>query len=356
MKRLLTLLLILIPLQGFSQWVRFPIEFWAATPREDTLSFYLVGDVLAHGRVVASASTHGYKDFFKHVEGNIQGADVAICNMEFPLAGKPYTGYPHFSGPESFAEYLTEVGFDVLLTANNHMLDKGPEGLSRTIRELESRDIPYTGTAASERTDTLLNPLILSVKGVRVALVNFTYGTNTGSKKPWPKVQRMSREALSPVMARARKKADIILVFPHWGVEYETRHNAQQESLARWLVEQGAHAIIGAHPHVVQDMQWIDGVPVYYSLGNALSNQNDFIARLEAALTLRFVLRLGEAPQLLPPRLDLLWCTKPGMVEDSYAAVPVTLPPTCWRDPADYQIMQDTLNSDDIIAIFAEDL
>ena len=144
-------------------------------------------------------------------------------------------------------------------------------------------------------------------------------------------------------------------MFPHWGVEYETRHSAQQESFARWLVSQGAHAIIGSHPHVVQDMQWIDGVPVYYSLGNALSNQNDYIARLEGAVTLKYVLRFGETPEMLPPRLDLLWCTKPGMIEDSYAAVPITLPSSYWRDPADYQTMQSTLKSNDILAIFVTD-
>lgn len=343
MRRLLAILLLMIPLQGFSQWIHFPGEYWTCPVRTDTLSFYVVGDVLAHGRVVQSAAVHGYSDFFKHVEGDIRRADVAICNLEFPLAGKPYTGYPVFSGPESYAGYLSDVGFDVLLTANNHMLDKGNQGLSRTIGQLEDLSILYTGVAASEKADTLLNPLILPVKGLRVALVNFTYGTNLGASARWPKVQRMSREALAPVMARARAKADLILVFPHWGVEYETRHNAQQEDLARWLISQGADAIIGSHPHVVQDMQWIDGVPVYYSLGNALSNQNDHIARLEGALTLRYVLRFGEAPEMLPPRLDLLWCTKPGMVENSYAAVPVELPASFWQDPQDYQIMASTL-------------
>ena len=342
MRRLLVILLLMIPLQGFSQWIHFPGEYWTCPTRTDTLTFYVVGDVLAHGRVVQSASVHGYTDFFKHVEGNIQKADVAVCNLEFPLAGKPYTGYPVFSGPESYAEYLSDVGFDVLLTANNHMLDKGNPGLSRTIGKLEDLSILYTGVADSEKADSLLNPLILPVKGIRVALVNFTYGTNQGATARWPKIHRMNREALAPVMARARAKADLILVFPHWGIEYETRHSAQQEDMARWLISEGADAIIGSHPHVVQDMQWIDGVPVYYSLGNALSNQNDLIARLEAALTLRYVLRFGEAPEMLPPRLDLLWCTKPGMVEDSYAAVPVELPASFWRDPADYETMQAT--------------
>lgn len=346
MKRLLTALFLLLSLPAFSQVIHFPVEFWRARPRTDTVSLYIVGDVLSHGKVVKSAQKYGYGDFFKHLEPEIQGADIAICNMEFPLAGKPYTGYPVFSGPESFTEYLSQVGFDVFLTANNHILDKGTAGLSRTIRQLDSRGLWYTGIAASEAADTLLNPLIVSVKGIRVALVNFTYGTNQGGSARWPKVHRMQKEALAPVMERARRKADVVLVLPHWGIEYALRHNAAQEEMARWLVSQGADAIVGTHPHVVQDMQWMNGVPVYYSLGNALSNQNDLPARLEAAVTLRFAVGLGSLPtHLAGSRLRFLWCTKPGMIEDAYSAVPVELPASFWRDAADYETMKTTLET-----------
>jgi poly-gamma-glutamate synthesis protein (capsule biosynthesis protein) len=93
----------------------------------------------------------------------------------------------------------------------------------------------------------------------------------------------------------------------------------------------------------VQDTQVIEGVPIVYSLGNALSNQNDLPARLEACATLRIVCRWGEPPTVLAPQLEFLWCTKPGMVEDSYSAVPVTLPKENWRDQNDYQRMQNTL-------------
>ena len=344
MRRFLAVILLLVSLPGFSQVIHFPVEFWQAKPRTDTVSLYIVGDVLSHGKVVKSAETFGYGDFFKHLEGEIQGADVAVCNLEFPLAGEPYTGYPVFSGPDSFAQYLSDVGFDIFLTANNHILDKGTPGLSRTIDQLEKRGLWYTGIAATEAADTLLNPLMVSVKGIRIALVNFTYGTNQGASARWPKVHRMQKEALAPVMARARK-ADVVLVFPHWGIEYATRHNAAQEEMARWLVEQGADAIIGTHPHVVQDMQWMGEVPVYYSLGNALSNQNDLPARLEGAVTLRFAVGLGTLPtHLTEARMDYLWCTKPGMVEDAYAAVPVELPASCWRVPSDHETMLRTLD------------
>ena len=336
-------LALLLPLWAAAQGIRFPVEFWRSpAPQADTVRIYIVGDVLSHGRVMESSAQYGYSSFFKYVEKDIQEADLAICNMEFPLAGKPYSGYPVFSGPESFPEYLSEVGFGIFLLGNNHVLDKGSAGLSRTIEQMELRGLRYTGVAASEAADTLLNPLFVSVKGLRLAIVNFTYGTNQGASARWPKVQRMNRESLKPIMARAREKADIVLVCPHWGVEYALDHNAEQAEMARWLVQQGAHVIVGSHPHVVQDMEWIDGVPVYYSLGNALSNQNDLYARLEGAVTLRFATRLGERPHLASAHLDYLWCTKPGMIEDSYAAVPVTLPASFWRVPSDHETMENT--------------
>jgi len=308
------------------------------------VTLWIVGDIISHRAVSKSAEAHGYSSFFKYVEEDLQGADLAIGNMEFPLAGQPYSGYPSFSGPDDFAQYLKDVGFDVLLTANNHMLDKGSAGLRRTIRALDDMDITYTGIAADAAADRLRNPLIVRVRDLTFALVNFTYGTNSGADSPWPKVWYMNRKALEPVMARAREAADFVLVFPHWGVEYVFRHNAYQEDLARWLVAHGADLIIGGHPHVIQDYQEIEGVPVVYSLGNALSNQNDLPARLEAAVTFKIVTRWREDPVLLPPHFTYLWCTKPGMIEDSYAAVPVTLPSEYWRVPEDFEIMTETFN------------
>ena len=211
MRRLLAILLLMIPLQGFSQWIRFPVEYWTVTPKADTLTFYLVGDVLAHGRVVQSASVYGYTDFFKHVEGNIRKADVAVCNMEFPLGGKPYTGYPVFSGPESFAEYLSDVGFDVLLTANNHMLDKGFEGLSRTIGQLEERDILYTGTAASAPSETSQRARLSCWSLCRVSY----------STPQWGKTRIMSAFSRARAMTGARASRLIRCTLGQWTADPE---------------------------------------------------------------------------------------------------------------------------------------
>lgn len=317
------------------------LEYPLIEPKSDTVSIFIVGDIISHRSVSKSAEQFGYSSFFQYVDDQVRGADLAIGNMEFPLAGKPYTGYPVFSGPDDFAAYLDDAGFDVLLTANNHMLDKGNAGMQRTIDALEGLGITYTGIAADVEKDTLLTPLFVHVRGLRIAIVNYTYGTNSGADAAWPKINYLKKSEMAPAMAKARK-ADFVLAFPHWGIEYQHRHCREQEDLAEWFVAQGADAVIGSHPHVIQDMQWIDGVPVIYSLGNALSNQNDLPARLELAVTLKIVRHWGEDPVLLEPEYLYLWCTKPGMIEDSYAAVPVTLDRSYWKDQDDYDRMANT--------------
>ena len=318
-----------------------PLRFELLPPKPDTVSLFIVGDIMSHRAVSKSAEEHGYGSFFKHIEDRIARADLAVGNMEFPLAGKPYTGYPAFSGPDGYAQYLSDVGFDIFLTANNHILDKGTAGICRTIEVLERKGLVYTGIAADGQADTLLNPLMVHVRGLRIAIVNFTYGTNTGPFDKWPKVNYMRKADILPMLVRARQ-ADLVMVFPHWGTEYRLHHDREQEEMARWLIENGADVIVGAHPHVIQDVQYIEGKPVLYSLGNALSNQNDLNSRLEMAVTLRIVLERDKEPRLLPPGYEYLWCTKPGMVEDSYSAVPVTMPDSLWREKSDYQNMQAT--------------
>ena len=318
-----------------------PLRFDLIKEKPDTVSIFVVGDIMSHRAVSKSAEQFGYQSFFKYIADRIEGADLAVGNMEFPLAGPPYTGYPAFSGPDEYAQYLSDVGFDVFLTSNNHILDKGTAGIRRTIDVLEEKNLIYTGIARDAQADTLLNPLMLHVRGLRIAIVNFTYGTNVGPWDQWPAVHRMRKDDILPMLERARE-ADLVLVFPHWGTEYRLHHSVAQEEMARWLVENGADVIVGTHPHVIQDVQYIGEAPVIYSLGNALSNQNDLNSRLELALTLRIVLERDKAPRLLEPSFEYLWCAKPGMVEDSYSAVPVTLPDSLWRVKADYQNMQST--------------
>lgn len=306
----------------------------------DTVSVYIIGDVMMHTRQLQ----HDHTYFLSQIEPYMQQADFCIANMEFSLGGEPYSGYPAFSTPDYYADYVASCGADVFLTANNHILDRGSRGLLRTIRIYDgmagSHGIRYTGIGKE--------PLIIHKHGIRIALVNFTYGTNVGPDGKAPDVLRMKKEDVSTAIQSGKSAgADFIVALPHWGVEYELQHCARQEEWARWLAEQGCSAIVGAHPHVVQDTTHIKGVPVIYSMGNAVSNMSAPNTRLELAVTLRFVIdHISGEKKMLEPQLDWLWCTLPGKLTPSYATVRIKDWATRrseWLNPSDYDNMCATL-------------
>lgn len=316
----------------------------------DTVSVHIIGDVMMHGKQLPCDCT----TFLRDITPEMQAADISIANMEFALGGAPYTGYPSFSTPDYYARYIAgECGADVLLTANNHILDRGSDGLTRTLRvydELrDSLGTFHTGSSRhpSERRDNF--PLIVHSKGISIAIINFTYGTNSGSSDGWPKVNRMRKEEIGAAFERAKARgADFIVAIPHWGQEYSLKHSQSQQEWAEWLVDQGADVIVGSHPHVVQDTTHIKGVPVIYSLGNAVSNMSAINTRLELSATLRFVIddRTGSKT-MLEPQLDFMWCTLPGkLIPDSYATIYVKKWATRkseWLTPSDYENMVETL-------------
>lgn len=286
---------------------------------------------------------YDHSHFLDDLRPLLSEADLSIANAEFTLAGPPYTGYPAFSAPDTYLSSILDAGVDVLLTANNHILDKGPKGLERTLKQYDV----FAGSGLDEEQYLKNNPLLLNVKGVRLALVNFTYGTNKGSGKEYPKVSRMNRSEIARQMRRARALADFVIVLPHWGEEYVLRHNRTQQEWAEWLVEQGADAIVGAHPHVVQDTTFIKGVPVIYSLGNAVSNMSAVNTRLELAAVLKLVHRKGSKETcVLRPELKFLWCTLPGKKTDNFRTVVVEEQigkRGDWIDASDYDNMIQTL-------------
>lgn len=320
----------------------------------DTATIFIMGDVMMHADQISNArkadGTYGFSTYFKHMEDLIGSADLAVANMEFTLAGKPYTGYPSFSAPDGFEDYVAGCGVDVFLTANNHILDKGGKGLTRTLErysEMEGRGIVrHTGSATSEEDDSGRFPLMLAVRGVRVTLVNFTYGTNRKPSEDYPKVHVTDKEEISAAIGKARAAGtEFVIALPHWGTEYVLHHSSEQEDLARWLVGQGCDAVVGAHPHVVQDAGRIGDAPVVYSLGNAISNMSARNTRIGLAVVLRIVTEFWGSRRMLDPEYILTWCTRPGTLTDSYATIPVRDflgKRDLWKDPSDYDNMEQS--------------
>jgi poly-gamma-glutamate capsule biosynthesis protein CapA/YwtB (metallophosphatase superfamily) len=252
----------------------------AAAAQHSQLKVVFTGDIMGHDSQIASAmdegdSVYDYKPCFQYLRPYLQDADVVIGNLEVTFAGEPYKGYPAFSSPDELADALRWAGFDILVNANNHALDRGNQGLTRTIRVLGDRDMLQTGTFPDEDARGLYYPLILEKHGIRIALLNYTYGTNGIRDRPPSIVNRIDTALIRADLQKAETaRPDFILATLHWGNEYELMENPAQQQLASFLFSLGVDAIIGSHPHVVQPIRGGEaGSLVAYSLGNLISNQ-----------------------------------------------------------------------------------
>ena len=257
------------------------------------ISFTLaaIGDIMCHNTQYIDAynedtDTYDFSYVFENISLYTKTADICIGNLETTFAGEDigYSSYPTFNTPDELAYELKDIGIDVLSTAGNHSLDKGFDGLSRTIDVLNDADISHLGTYKSkEEQDTTL---IKYVKGVKIAFVNYTYGTN-GISIPSDKqfcVNLIDENLIKEQIDKAKQEEpDIIIACMHWGSEYKTTQNSTQEDLADFLFQNGVDIILGTHPHVLEPMEkrtvtLDDGTTkdgfVIYSLGNFIADQN----------------------------------------------------------------------------------
>lgn len=286
--------------------------------RQDTVTLLFAGDAMSHTVQVKWArqgNTLDYSACFSGIKPYLERADLSIVNLEAPLAGAPYTGYPRFSAPNDYAEALRDAGFNLMLLANNHIADKGKAGLEKTIDELEQLELPYTGAYRNSEARSCLYPYRKTFSNgydsMQVTFYNCTYGTNGMPVYAPNEVNRIDtaqiRDDLREAGNDADNDADIRVMCIHWGNEYQTRSSAAQRETARWLAEAGFDLIIGSHPHVVQEVDTItttDGrkVTVFYSLGNMLSNQRwrgsngGILAMVKLATAEKRITEVGYVP------------------------------------------------------------
>lgn len=259
------------------------------TPVPDTtITLRFTGDIMCHDRQIAGAlqddGSYCMDDWFDPIRESLQKADLTVGNLETVFMGgeKPYTGFPKFNTPDSMADALVNAGFDVVTTANNHANDHRIEGITRTLEVLDSRGIAHTGTYARE--EDFDDHLIVDVKGVKVGILSYTDTFNSEPKKKWH-VRKLDEELVQKDVKALRKAgAEFIVCMVHWGSEYEETPGSSQERNAIMMAQAGVDAIFGHHPHVIQTAELLqtempDGttktVPVAYSMGNFISNQQD---------------------------------------------------------------------------------
>ncbi|MDD3079033.1 MAG: CapA family protein [Paludibacter sp.] len=250
---------------------------------EESVSLIFAGDIMGHSPQYKAAynaenQKYDYEPCFRFIKKYVEEADFGIVNLETPVAGKPYSGYPNFSNPDALLDALKDAGYDVLLTANNHVADRGKSGLERTIRQISRRNLKFAGSYLSQEQRDTVYPVILTKDSFKIALFNYTYGTN-GHTVLAPDIVNMIDTNLikSDLKRLENKNIDFRIIYLHWGTEYQLQANEQQRQLAAWLANLGFDLVIGSHPHVVQNAEFLQigdrVVPVIYSLGNSISNQ-----------------------------------------------------------------------------------
>ncbi len=265
------------------------------------------GDVLMHMGVVNAAEIEGdnydYSKLFAFLQSYVESADYAVANLETTLAGKDngykYSGYPQFNCPDGIAHSLKQLGFDMLLTANNHSYDTRETGFFRTQQVLQEAGLNHLGTVPSSDI-----PLwqVQEIDGVLVGMICYTYEARSEyhldkpglngipmSEKAGALIGRFQyseldafyEEMAANIDAMETAGAEAIVLYIHWGNEYQTKENGTQNQIAQAMCDLGVDVIVGGHPHVVQPMELLTSTEdpsqktvCLYSMGNFISNQN----------------------------------------------------------------------------------
>lgn len=273
--------------------------------KDITATLAVCGDIMSHMPQTNDAwsITENKYNYFPMISGAaewVSKADYAVANLETTFAGAPdYSGYPAFNTPDELSDALKQAGFDMLLTANNHCMDRGYNGLVRTLDVLDERGIAHIGTyRTQEERDANNGVVVADIGGISVAFLGYTYGTNgipIADDKTFSvnlfntdymsSVSNLDTEKLLKDLSYAENlNTDLIAVMMHWGVEYQIQQNDYQTEIAQFLFDNGADIILGGHPHVLQPMKLYIKTEangeqtqgfICYSLGNFISAQKD---------------------------------------------------------------------------------
>ncbi len=260
----------------------------AGTAGPPAFTVAAAGDILIHPQLTdqarkdaKGAGGKGSIDFDPVMAGIkpvISKADLGICHFE-PVVGKPegpFQSFPDFLVPPQITTTIKNVGYDTCSTASNHSLDHGPTGVRRTLDALDAAGLKHTGSARDR--EEAEKPLILDVKGVKVAQLSYTLGFNgreLPADKPWLANKTAFRDIAAAEKAARAAGAEVVILSIHWGREHHPDPSTPQLKLARRLAEDtGIDLVVGHHAHVVQPMEKIDGTWVAYGLGNQLARHD----------------------------------------------------------------------------------
>lgn len=267
---------------------------------DTVISFLACGDNIVHdaviynGTVYASGTNQEYNflPIYKDIADIIKSADVAFINQETQIAGDAgkIGGYPNFNTPEQMGKDLISLGFDVISTANNHMLDNSTAGLKNSIAYWKKQSVLTVGSYSSQNDYD--NIRVLEIDGVKIAFLAYTEMINHDNTASSPYITPLlNKNTIETQVAYAKTVADLVIVSAHWGDEDEFGVTSNQKKYMQIMANCGVDVVLGTHPHVIGGIEWItrsDGGKMLcaYSLGNLCSTM--YYARNLVGIMLNF--------------------------------------------------------------------
>jgi poly-gamma-glutamate synthesis protein (capsule biosynthesis protein) len=274
-----------VPVSGLSPRIPEPALPASMPAPSGSLTLVAAGDNLFHETIVKAfkgEESYNFDPVYEIVKPIIAGADLAFINQETVLGRESfgYSGYPRFNTPRVLAKNLAGAGFDIINQANNHIMDKGEEGIRDTIAAWD--ELPgmiYLGIHRS-REEREGRKIVIEKNGIRTGFLAYSYGTN-GLSLPRDKpylVSLTDRQTMAAEIGALRPLCDFLVVSMHWGEEYTLEPVAGQIELAEFLAKQEVDLVIGHHPHTLQPQSSIPRpggkeMLCFYSLGNFMSSQ-----------------------------------------------------------------------------------
>ena len=252
---------------------------------EPEINIVMVGDILLHEPVQESGKladgSYNYDHLFANVAEDIQEADIAIANQEVILGGTEIglSGYPTFNGPFEVGDALAKAGFNVVLHATNHALDRGKQALVNCMNFWKQKHSDVAVLGIFESQEAYDNDIyVYEQDGIKIAILNYTYGTNgipSPADMPFA-VALLDEEKVISDIEKANELADFVVVCPHWGTEYEHTEDTGQEYWTNLFLEHGVDLVLGTHTHYIQPVEMLSDengntMLVYYSLGNFIN-------------------------------------------------------------------------------------
>ena len=307
-------------------------------PRLRSARFRAIGDVMVHETQLNHArredGSYDFHSAFGMIAWELADADYTIANLETTVGkqeGRAYSGYPMFNSPESLLDTLEDAGIDFLTLANNHILDRGLDGMKMTVENVDRHGFDHGG--ANRTPEEKAKPVVAEVNGIRVGFLCYTEMTNgmengnNGAAKQYGVNYLNDADLEGDVRRLKAAGAEVVVAIPHWGIEYRRQPEERTVNLARRMIAAGVDVILGSHPHMAQPVEFLEAQTesgetrrglVVYSMGNFISNQSKQYT--DWGLLVEFTLK--ERPE-------------GGFDVDDVAVMPTF----CWRQSEDIQTM-----------------